>query len=236
MVVFAVGYFAYMLFFAGLNTVEQKRVLVMIALFVACAMFWAGFEQTGSSLNLFADRYTDRTIFGWEMPAGVLQNINPFFIIVFSPVFAAVWVSLGKRNLDPSAPAKFALGLALMGVGFVVMYFAAQYVVAGQKVLPTWLIFTYMFHTFGELCLSPVGLSSMSKLAPPRFVGQALGLWFLATALGNGLAGKFAGEFDASNVAAMPDQYLWLFGWGAIGGLVMFAITPFAKKLMGGVK
>jgi POT family proton-dependent oligopeptide transporter len=199
-------------------------------------MFWAGFEQTGSSLNLFAERYTDRNIFGWEMPAGVLQNINPFFIIVFSPVFAALWVNLGRRNLDPAAPAKFALGLALMGVGFIVMYLAAQYVVAGQKVMPTWLIFTYMFHTWGELCLSPVGLSSMSKLAPPRFVGQALGLWFLATALGTGLAGKFAGEFDASNVAAMPGQYLWLFWWGAIGGAVMFLITPFAKKLMGGVK
>ena len=233
---FAAVYFIYMLFFAGLTTAERKRVLVMIVLFAACAMFWAGFEQTGSSLNLFADRYTDLHLFGWEMPAGVLQNINPFFIIVFSPVFAALWVNLGRRNLDPAAPAKFALGLTLMGVGFIVMYFAAQYVVAGEKVLPTWLILTYMFHTWGELCLSPVGLSSMSKLAPPRFVGQALGLWFLATALGNGLAGKFAGEFDASNVGAMPGQYLWLFWWGAIGGAVMFAITPFAKKLMGGVK
>jgi POT family proton-dependent oligopeptide transporter len=236
MVVFAAGYFAYLLFFAGLDTVERKRVLVMIALFVACAMFWAGFEQTGSSLNLFADRYTDRNIFGWEMPAGVLQNVNPFFIIVFSPVFAAVWVALGKRNLDPSAPAKFALGLILMGVGFVVMYFASQYVAAGYEVLPTWLILTYMFHTWGELCLSPVGLSSMSKLAPSRFVGQALGVWFLATAIGNNLAGQIAGEFDGSNVSAMPGQYLGIFWWGLIGGLVMFAITPMAKKLMGGVK
>ncbi|HEV7714676.1 MAG TPA: oligopeptide:H+ symporter, partial [Steroidobacteraceae bacterium] len=213
-----------------------KRVLVMIALFVACAMFWAGFEQTGASLNLFADRYTDRSIFGWDMPAGVLQGVNPFFIVIFSPLFAALWVQLGKRNLDPSAPAKFGLGLVLMGIGFIVMYFAAQYVVAGQKVLPTWLILTYMFHTWGELCLSPVGLSSMSKLAPTRFVGQALGLWFLATAIGNNLAGRISGEFDGSNVAAMPHQYLSIFWWGAIGGAVMFAITPMAKRLMGGVK
>ncbi|HVY81949.1 MAG TPA: peptide MFS transporter [Steroidobacteraceae bacterium] len=233
---FGAAYFVYMLFFAGLTPVERKRVLVMIALFAACVMFWTGFEQTGSSLNLFAARYTDRHLFGWDMPAGLFQNINPFFIIVFSPVFAAIWVSLGKRNLDPSAPAKFALGLTLLGVGFAVMYFAAQFVVSGQEVLPTWLIFTYMFHTFGELCLSPVGLSSMSKLAPPRFVGQALGLWFLATALGNGLAGKIAGEFDPNNIAAMPGQFLWLFWWGVVGGVVMFAITPFAKKLMGGVK
>jgi len=116
------------------------------------------------------------------------------------------------------------------------MYFAAQYVVQGQKVLPTWLILTYMFHTWGELCLSPVGLSSMSKLAPQRFVGQALGIWFLATAIGNNLAGQIAGEFDGSNVAAMPHQYLFIFWWGLIAGLVMLAITPFAKRLMGGVK
>ena len=236
MVAFAIGYFAYLLFFAGLNAAEQKRVLVMIALFVACAMFWAGFEQTGASLNLFADRYTDRDIFGWTMPAGVLQAMNPAFIIIFAPVFAAVWVNLGRRNMDPSAPAKFALGLILMGVGFVVMYLASQYVVQGEKVLPTWLILTYMFHTWGELCLSPVGLSSMSKLAPARFVGQALGVWFLATAIGNNLAGQIAGEFDGSNVAAMPGQYLGIFWWGLIAGLVMLAITPFAKRLMGGVK
>ncbi|MGD9598784.1 MAG: peptide MFS transporter [Steroidobacteraceae bacterium] len=233
---FAAGYFAYMLFFAGLDAVERKRVLVMIALFIACAMFWAGFEQAGSSLNIFADRHTDRQIGGWLMPAGVLQNINPLFIIIFAPVFAALWIALGKRNLDPSAPVKFALGLILMGCGFVVMYFAAQYVVAGEKVLPTWLILTYLFHTFGELCLSPVGLSSMSKLAPARFVGQALGVWFLATAIGNNLAGQFAGEFDPDNIAAMPHQFLGIFWWGAIGGAVLLLISPYAKRLMGGVK
>jgi proton-dependent oligopeptide transporter, POT family len=236
MVAFAVGYFVYLLMFAGLDLVERKRVLVMIALFVACAMFWAGFEQTGASLNLFADRHTDRNVFGWMMPAGVLQNINPMFIILFSPVFAALWINLGRRNMDLSAPAKFALGLIFMGVGFLVMYFAAQYVVQGQEVLPTWLILTYMFHTWGELCLSPVGLSSMSKLAPTRFVGQALGVWFLATAIGNNLAGQIAGEFDPNNLADMPRLFLNIFWWGVIGGAIMLAITPAAKRLMGGVK
>ena len=236
MVVFAASYFLYLLAFAGLDAVERKRVLVMIALFIACAMFWAGYEQTGASLNLFADRYIDRHIFGWDMPAGVMQNITPMFIIIFSPVFAAIWIQLGKRNMDLTSPAKFAVGLVFMGVGFLVMYFASQYVVAGNKVMPTWLIFTFMFHTFGELCLSPVGLSSMSKLAPARFVGQALGVWFLATAIGNNLAGQIAGEFDASNVAAMPQQYLNIFWWGIIGGAAMFAITPAARKWLGGVK
>lgn len=236
MVAFAVGYFAYLLFFAGLDSIEKKRVLVMIVLFVACAMFWAGFEQTGASLTLFADRYTDRVIFGWELPAGVLQNINPMFIILFSPVFAALWVQLGKRNMDFSSTFKFGLGLTFMGIGFLVMFFASQYVVAGEKVLPTWLVLTYLFHTFGELCLSPVGLSSMSKLAPVRFVGQALGVWFLATAIGNNMAGQIAGDFDANNLALMPGLLIRIFWWGIIGGAVLFLITPYAKRLMGGVK
>jgi POT family proton-dependent oligopeptide transporter len=236
MLVFAIGYFAYLMFFAGLDAAEQKRVPVMIALFIACAIFWAGFEQTGASLTLFAERYTDRNVLGWEIPAGLLQNINPFFIILFSPIFAALWVNLGRRNMDLSAPAKFGLGLILMGVGFVVMFFAAQYVVQGQQVMPTWLILTYMFHTWGELCLSPVGLSSMSKLAPQRFVGQALGVWFLATAVGNNMAGQIAGEFDPNNIAEMPSQFLSIVWLGFIAGAVMLAITPFAKRLMGGVK
>jgi POT family proton-dependent oligopeptide transporter len=236
MVAFTVGYFGYLLFFAGLDLTERKRVLVMIALFAACATFWAGFEQTGASLTLFAERYTDRTFFGWEMPAGMFQNINPTFVIVFSPIFAALWVMLGRRNMDFSAPAKFAFGLILMGVGFVIMYFASLYVVQGYKVGPTWLILTYMFHTWGEICLSPVGLSSMSKLAPQRFVGQALGVWFLATAIGNNMAGQIAGEFDPNNLAGMPDNFLSIVWLGFIAGGIMLAITPFAKRLMGGVK
>src|SRR5688572_13704855 len=230
----AAGYFAYLLMFAGLDTPERKRVIAIIALFSACAMFWAGFEQAGASFNLFADRHTDLNVFGWDMPAGVLQAVNPLFIILFAPVFAALWVNLGRRNLDPSAPAKFAAGLILMGVGFLVMFLAARYVVMGEKVLPTWLILTYLFHTFGELCLSPVGLSSMTKLAPARFVGQVMGLWFLATAVGNNLAGQFSGEIDS--VEAMPGQFLYIFWWGVLAGAVLMALTPFIKKMMPGVK
>jgi POT family proton-dependent oligopeptide transporter len=230
----AAGYFLYLLGFAGLDTQERKRVIAIIALFMACAMFWAGFEQAGASFNLFADRHTDLNVFGWDMPAGVLQAVNPLFIILFAPVFAALWVNLGRRNLDPSAPAKFAAGLILMGVGFLVMFLAARYVVMGEKVLPTWLILTYLFHTFGELCLSPVGLSSMTKLAPARFVGQVMGLWFLATAVGNNLAGQFSGEIDS--VEAMPGQFLYLFWWGVLAGVVLLVLTPFIKKMMSGVK
>jgi len=232
MIALAAGYFVYLLFFAGLDNTERGKVIVMIALFSGCAMFWAGFEQAGASFTLFAERYTDRNLFGWEIPGGAVQSANAIFIIVFAPIFAAVWVWLGKRNLNPSAPAKFALGLLFMGLGFLVMVGAANYVIAGQKVLPTWLALTYLLHTFGELCLSPVGLSSMTKLAPSRFVGQVMGVWFLATAIGNNLAGQFSGEIDANNLATMPELYMHIFWWGTIGGLVMLAITPWMRRLI----
>jgi proton-dependent oligopeptide transporter, POT family len=236
MIALVAGYFVYLLSFAGLDRAERSRAWAMVALSVACAMFWAGYEQAGASFNLFAERYTERDVLGWLMPAGVLQAVNPLFIIVFAPVFAALWVNLGRRMLEPSAPAKFGLGLLFMGAGFLVMFAAAEYVVRGEKVLATWLVLTYLLHTFGELCLSPVGLSSMSKLAPPRFVGQILGVWFLATAIGVNLAGQFSGEIDPENLPAMPGQFLYLFWWGVIGGVVMWVLTPLIKRLMVGVK
>jgi POT family proton-dependent oligopeptide transporter len=232
----AAAYFIYLIFFAGLDSVERKRAYVMVALFIACAMFWAGFEQMGASFNLFAERYTDRNVLGYEIPAGVMQAVNPTLIIIFAPILAGVWLSLGRRNKDFSTPTKFALGLLLLGAGFLVMYFASRYVIAGEKVLPTWLLCTYLLHTLGELCLSPVGLSSMTKLAPTRFVGQVMGLWFLATALGNNLAGQLSGEYDSSNLMSLPGLFLKIFWWGAIGGGVMLLLTPLLKRLMGGVK
>jgi POT family proton-dependent oligopeptide transporter len=216
MIALLAGYFVYLVGFAGLDRTERRRAWAMVALAAACVMFWAGYEQVGASFNLFADRHTERHVLGWLMPAGVLQAVNPLMIILFAPVFAALWVNLGRRMLEPSAPAKFVL--------------------QGQTVLPTWLVLTNLLHTFGELCLSPVGLSSMSKLAPPRFVGQILGVWFLATAIGVNLAGQFSGNIDPENVATMPSQFLYLFWWGLIGGIVMLALTPLIKRLMSGVK
>jgi POT family proton-dependent oligopeptide transporter len=232
----ALGYFGYLLLFAGLQGAERNRVYVMLALFIASAMFWAGFEQMGASFNLFADRYTDRRVFGFEIPAGVLQGVNPIFIIVFAPVLAALWLSLGRRQRDLSAPTKFALGLLLMGGGFLVMYVASLRVITGEKVLPTWLICTYLLHTLGELCLSPVGLSSMTKLAPTRFAGQVMGLWFVSMALGDNLAGQLSGEYDSSNLLSLPGLFLKIFWWGAVGGGVMLLLTPLLKRLMGGVR
>ena len=232
----ALSYFAYLLLFAGLGPLERKRVYAMVALFLGSATFWAGYEQMGASFNLFAERYTDRYVFVGEIPAGVLQAVNPIFIIIFAPLLAALWLHLGRRGRDFAPPTKFALGLLLMGAGFLVMYFASQHVISGLKVLPTWLVFTYLLHTLGELCLSPVGLSSMTKLAPTRFVSQVMGLWFLSLALGDNLAGQLSGEYDSSNLLSLPGLFLKIFWWGAIGGSVMLLCTPVLKRLMSGVR
>jgi proton-dependent oligopeptide transporter, POT family len=231
-------YFAYYFLFADLNLEERKRGVVLLVLFCGCALFFSGFEQAGSSMNLFAERYTDRTI-GWlhfVIPTGWFQSFNSIFIVLFAPFFAWIWIALARRNLNPSAPAKFAVGVILMGSGFLVMAAAATIVAHGSQVLPYWLIMTYLFHTFGELCLSPVGLSYYTKLAPKRFVGQMMGMWFLATSLGNLVAGLIAGEFDANNVAAMPGQYMHIVYFSVGVGAVLLVLSRPLKKLMGGVQ
>jgi POT family proton-dependent oligopeptide transporter len=232
----AAGYFAYLIFFAGLNAAERRRAYVMLALFIASTVYYAGVEQTGTSLTLFADRYTDRDLFGWVMPAGILQGVSSIVVIVFAPLFSALWIGLGRRGRDPSTPVKFAAGLMLMGLGFLVMYVASMRVIAGHRVLPTWLVLCYLVQMWGDLCLAPVGLSSMTKLAAPRFVGQVMGVWFLSIALGNNLAGQLATEYDAGNLASLPALFLKIFEWGAVGGGVMLALNGPLKRLMAGAR
>jgi POT family proton-dependent oligopeptide transporter len=234
--VLAVAYFVFLLVFAGLNRDERHRVWVMIALFLAYATFYAGFEQGGASMNLFAERYTDRNLFGWELPAGVLQGTTALVTILFAPIFAALWTLLGRRGKDPAAPSKFALGLALLGGGFLVMYGASQWVVGGHKVLPTWLLATYVLQEWGDLCLSPVGLSSMTKLAPARFIGQVMGVWFLALALGNNLAGQLSAEYDANDLGTLPGLFMKIFLSSVIAAALILSLSPWLKRLMAGVK
>jgi POT family proton-dependent oligopeptide transporter len=232
----AAGYFMYLIFFAGLTGTERSRVVAMIALFVAYALYTAGQEQTGTSLTLFAERYTNRTLFGWEMPAGMLQGVSSVFIIVFAPLFSALWLGLGRRGKDLRTPVKFAAGLALMGAGFLVMYVASRYVIAGQKVSPNWLVLCYLVQMWGDLCIAPVGLSSITKLAPPRFIGQAMGMWFLSLALGNNLAGLLATEYDAQDLASLPALFLKIFAYGFGGAGVMLLLAPLLKRLMAGIR
>ncbi|MEX2594009.1 MAG: peptide MFS transporter [Anditalea sp.] len=234
----ALLYFSYLIFFGGLNIDEKKKVGVIAILFLFSAIFWSGFEQAGSSLNLFAERFTDRTVLGWEIPTGYFQSINSMFIIIFAPIFGAMWVWLGRRNLEPSSPLKFAFGLILLGVGFFVMYFAAKIAASGNLAAPTWLILTYLFHTFGELSLSPVGLSLTTKLAPEKYSGQMMGMWFLSIALGNLIAGRIAGEASGGTEEAlqqMPSQYLLIVATVVGAGVLLLILSRPIRKLMGNV-
>jgi POT family proton-dependent oligopeptide transporter len=228
----AAGYFLYLLVFAGLSAAERRRVYVMMVLFAAYAIFYAGFEQGGASMNLFAERYTDRRLFGWSFPAGMLQGATALYTILLAPVFAALWLSLGKRGRDLSPPAKFATGLALLSVGTLVMVLPSESVAAGHRVLPVWLLVTFLLQECGDLCLSPVGLSSMTKLAPPRYVSQVMGVWFLALALGNNLAGQLSREYDSANLDSLPALFLKIF-WSTLGAaLVLYCLAPRLARLM----
>lgn len=224
-VLIAVLYFAGIFLLGSLTSAEKKRVSVVILLFLGSALFWAGFEQSGSSFNLFAERYTDRQIGGWTLPAGWFQSLGPVFVISLAPLIATLWIKLDKHKIEPSIPAKFGVALLFLASGFAVMSAASSVVVRSGPVLPVWLISTYLLHTIGELFLSPVGLSSVTKLAPQRFVGQMMGTWFLATSLGNLIAGLLAGRFDTASVGRMPSQYLEMAWMPLISGAVLMLLA-----------
>jgi POT family proton-dependent oligopeptide transporter len=228
-------YFIYILVAGGLTPVERKRIYVLIVFFLAAAIFWSGFEQAGSSLQIFAERYTQRTFGGWEMPSSWFQNFNGTFILIFAPVMASLWIYLSAKGLNPSTPVKFAIALLLVGTGFFIMEMASKVAVTGQLASPLFLTFTYLFHTIGELCLSPVGLSSYTKLAPKRYVSQLMGIWFVAASLGNLIAGLFAGGFDEENLQQMPALFhqVTLFSIGF--GLLLLIFWKPVKKWMGGI-
>jgi POT family proton-dependent oligopeptide transporter len=221
----------YVVIFGGLTVAEKKRVGVIAVCFLAAACFWSGFEQAGSSMNLFADRLTDRVIGGWEMPASFLQSVNALFIILLAPMFSALWIWLGSRN--PSIPAKMGSGLIFLGVGFAVLAWGSANASLESSVSPSWLVVTYFFHTIGELCLSPIGLSSITKLSPARYVGQMMGIWFMGAALGNLVAGRVAGLIES---LPMPQLFgsVTMFSIGA--GLVLLLFTKPLKGWIGDAK
>jgi POT family proton-dependent oligopeptide transporter len=189
-----VAFFAWLFLSRGWTRAERKSLVVIAVLFAAAVVFWMAYEQAGSTLNLFADRSTNNVVLGHSFPASWYQSLPPLFIILFAPLFAIVWVRLGSRN--PSSPAKFAFALFLLGLGFAVMIGAASAAVGGAKVSPMWLVVSYLLQTLGELCLSPVGLSAMSVLAPARIAGLVMGVWFLALSVGNYLAGMASSFYE----------------------------------------
>ncbi len=224
------GIFGWLLFGAKWTAVERRRLIAIFVLFIAATLFWSLYEQAGSTLNLFADRSTDRTLGGMfpdKFPAGWFQSLNPLFVITLAPVFAWLWVRLGSRN--PSSTAKFAVGLLFVGLGFLVLLPVAS----GHAVSPLWLTLTYLLHTIGELCLSPVGLSAMTKLAPVRVASLMMGVWFLADAVGNYIGGRLASVYEAFPLTAL----FGLVGASAVVlAIILALLAPPMKRLMGGVQ
>lgn len=218
-------------YFGPWTAVERKRILVIFVLFLVAALFWSSFEQAGSTLNLFADEKTDNQLFGLPFPSSWFQSLNSIFLIALAPVFGWIWLKLGPK--EPSVPAKFVLGLVFVGAGFVTLVGGAILAKNGVKVSPLWLTLTYLLHTIGELCLSPVGLSAMTKLAPAKVVGTIMGVWFLATSVGNYIGGRLAGLYES-----MPlDTLFGAVGGFAIGaGLLLALFIKPLRTMMGGVK
>jgi POT family proton-dependent oligopeptide transporter len=203
---------------------------------LASALFWAGFEQVGSSFSIFAERFTLRQFLGFEIPAGWFQSLNPLMVIGLAPLIAVMWVKLAKRNLAPSLTVKVSWSLLMLAIGFAVAAWAAQRALSTGPVWPTWLMSVVLIHTLGELFLSPVGLSAVTKLSPPRLTGQMMGIWFLGSALGNILAGLLAGEVTGDATAQMPARFMEVVATAGISGLVLLLLAKPITKLMPGIK
>ena len=225
----ALAYFVYLFFFAGLNQTEKNNIKMLLLLFFGSVLFWAGFDQGGSSLNLFAKDYTDLFIFGWEMPATFLQVANPLMVVIFAPFFASFWIYLGRRNLDPDTPQKFALGCFLMAIGFFVIIFGVEAALENEKAGVRFLLITYLFHTLGELCLSPVGLSATAKYSPSRYRGQMMGIWFLSSSLAAGLAGLLASKSLESGLPSMPGLFNQIIIALVVVGILLLVANKFVK-------
>ena len=224
---------AAILFFAFRSDQDSKRIAAILVFFFAAEIFWAIFEQTGSTISLFADRLTRNEIFGRSFPSSYWQSVNSIWVIILAPIFAWLWIAMGHKQ--PSSPMKFTLGLFFVALSFVLMVPAAKLTAAG-KVGPLWLVGLFFLQTIGEMLLSPVGLSTMTKLAPQRLVGLVMGIWFLAAALGNKLAGVLAGEFKSENAGELA-TFFWHQAIGVgVATLILFALVPWVKRLMCGVR
>ena len=226
-----------------LEPVERDRMLVVLLLTAVSVVFWAFFEQAGSSMNLFADRNVDRLVLGYDIPATQFQSLNPAFILLLGPVFSMLWVALARRGFEPSTPAKFGLGVLQVGLGFAALVYGAQQADSSGMVAAGWLALAYLLHTTGELCLSPVGLSMVTKLSVPRVVGLMMGVWFLSSAFSHYVAGLIAAgasvnETPGATVGGAQSLavYVATFGsvaWVAVGvGIVVLALSPLIRRLM----
>jgi POT family proton-dependent oligopeptide transporter len=218
----------------GLSRDDQpRRYGAMFVLLIGAILFWAIFEQAGITIALFAQKLMRNELFGMSFPSVWVQSLNSLFVILLAPLFAALWMKLGDRQ--PSSPVKFGLALIFLALSFLLMVPAAMLTVEG-RISPLWLVGLFFLQTIGELLLSPVGLSTMTQLAPKRAVGLALGIWFLGFAFGSKLAGVLGGNFTDTDAAALAWSFAWQAGLAALAGLAFFALTPWVKRLMGPVR
>ena len=223
-------------FFAGyligttrlLNGDELKRVLVIFILFLFSILFWMTYEQAGSSLTLFADRLTRTTLLGWTYPSSWFQSVPAIFVIIFAPIIGAIWQTLGDRQ--PSSPGKFTIGLFFAGIAFVVIAFASTLTTAG-RVSPMWLVIVYFLQTIGELCLSPVGLSTVSKLSPARMLGLMMGVWFLSISIGSYIAGLTTRLFEGNDPSVLTKAFGIFAGVTLLAAIILAVLTPLIKRM-----
>ena len=235
LLVFPMVYFTRLFLDKEWKDSTRTRLYAIPVFFFAAAIFWSAFEQAGSTLTLFADRFTVNALFGFPFPSSWWQSLNAALIVLFAPGFAWLWIRLAKKGREPSSPLKFAIGLFLLGLGFAVLAIAATF--SGDATNPTgvsvmWLFTVYLLHTLGELCLSPVGLSTMTKLAPEKLAGQMMGVWFLAAAMGNFIGGMVAGLFESF---PLPLLFGAVFATTLVATLAMLVLVKPVRRLMAGV-
>ena len=226
-----IAYFAYLLLFLNLEQHDKFKIIICFVLLAASALFWSAFEQKPTTL-LYLHKTIQIVCFGFEIPTVWFESINALFIIIFAPVAAWLWARLGKSNKDPSYISKFIIALLFAAGGFLVMSFASRFAIAGGLVSPFWLVGTLFLLTIGELCLSPIGLSTMTKLAPDVIRGQIMGLWFTGTALGNLIAGLIGGHVSADNIDHLPNLFMRCVLALVVGAIVLFLLKKPINRLM----
>jgi POT family proton-dependent oligopeptide transporter len=229
----------------SLTSIERSRILVIYIIAFFVIFFWAAFEQAGASLTFFADEQTDRNIFGWNMPASYFQSFNAVFVVALAPLFAMLWSVLGRHDKEPSSPLKQSIGLFLLAIGYFVIALGVNGLEPNVKVSMLWLTSLYLLHTMGELCLSPIGLSMVNKLAPARFASLLMGVWFLSTAAANKFAGTLSSlypeggrvkSFAGYQIANLYDFFMLFVFMSGIAAIILFFLSKYLGKLMDGVK
>jgi POT family proton-dependent oligopeptide transporter len=218
-------YFIYLFLLAGLNADEKKNLLLLFILFIGAAAFWSGFDQSASSLSIFARDYTDLSIGSFIIPIGWLQFANPILVVIFAPIFAGIWAHLGRINMNPSLPLKFAIGLLFMAFSFIIMIYAVNLAMVSAPVGMQWLLITYAIQTWGELALSPIGLAAFSRYSPKRYMGQMFGLWFLASAIGGVLAGLLGGDALEGGLETISPVFSFMIQYYLIIAVVLIVLS-----------